>query len=103
MSDPTVWVVGVLLTGLYCNERYSDTKIRNTMFSFSTVDLSMALALSDILCQTLGNGDEIICRIGTPFLSKGLWSSSIPEPVPKIELKFDLVRKIRLRDVLKPF
>ena len=69
--------------GLYCNERYSDTKIRNTMFSFSTVDLSMALALSDILCQTLGNGDEIICRIGTPFLSKGLWSSSMPEPPPK--------------------
>ena len=61
----------------------------------------MALALSLILCQTEGNGEAIICKIGTPFLSKGLWSSSIPEP-PNKAARADLSRKI-LRLVPKPF
>ena len=46
--------------------KYSATKMRNIMFNFSTVGSCIALALSFSVCQTSGNGEEIMCKIGTP-------------------------------------
>ena len=50
----------------YGSSKYSATKIRNIMLSFSTVGGWIALALSLMVCHTSGKGDEMICKIGTP-------------------------------------
>lgn len=46
--------------------KYSATKTLRILFKSSTVFASIRSLLSSGVCQPLGNGDGIICKIGTP-------------------------------------
>lgn len=57
--------------------RYSTRNTRKTLIRFCTVPMSTALASSDSLCHTSGNGLGITCRIRTCRCRNGMWSSSM--------------------------
>lgn len=46
--------------------KYSDTNTLKILFKFSIVSISRAFLSSEGLCHTSGNGEGIICNMGTP-------------------------------------
>lgn len=62
--------------GFMC--KYSAVNIRKILLKFAILEKLRDDLSSPILCHSLGNGTAIKCRIGTPRLLNGMWSSSIP-------------------------